>query len=435
MYNYFRLVYYLADLMRYTHWDSGRLKEYQNRKLRETVKYAYDHVEFYHRKFRALGLKPEDITTVEHLSKLPVMNRDEMQASSCQLMSDEFSAEKLAVASTSGSTGRPFFTYLTKREDEFRKAKLLRPHLVCGQKIRDKWVVIAPPWHSGKTSSLQRALRVFVPNIVSVFDSVSQQMSAVKKLQPDVVDGYSSSLRILAEEVSKDGGDVIRPRLTMGGAELIDEYSRRIIENAFRAPYYDQYGSEEFQMLAWQCPAKDEYHVDADTVIMQFVDETGQKVSAGERGEIVCTSLFNRAMPILRYALGDIGVPSAEKDCSCGRRFPMMKLVEGRQEELLTLRDGRRLSPLAIGDCMCAFKYFHDIAQYRFVQKKIDSFRIMVKKRTGGISTELLESELTVHVKRVLNIRDATVDVEFVGEMPPDKSGKIRKVVSEIKNK
>jgi acyl-coenzyme A synthetase/AMP-(fatty) acid ligase len=84
---------------------------------------------------------------------------------------------------------------------------------------------------------------------------------------------------------------------------------------------------------------------------------------------------------------------------------------------------------------MCAFKYFHDIAQYRFVQKKIDSFRIIVKKRTGGISAELLENELTVHVKKVLNIRDATVDVEFVGEMPPDKSGKIRKIVSEIKNK
>jgi phenylacetate-CoA ligase len=356
-----------------------------------------------------------------------------LQAEHDHLTSDEFSVEKLECASTSGSTGRPFFTYLSNAEDQLRKAKLLRPHVICGQKMRDRWVEIAPPWHAQKITRLQSFLGIFVPRVVSVFDSPSTQLRAIERLRPDVLDGYSSSLFMLAEEMVEKGGSSVKPRLMMGGAELIESSSRKLIEDTFHAPYYDQYGSEEFQMLAWQCPAKIGYHIDADTLVMEFVDEGGQPAAPGEKGEVVCTSLFNRAMPLLRYAVGDVGVPSEQKSCECGITFPLMKVLEGRKEQLIVLPNKRRLSPLAIGDCMCAFKSFDRISQYRFVQKRIDSFEIMVKKRGDGVNNETFAAELVAHVRRVLGIPEASINVEFFDELPLDKSGKIRKVVSELK--
>ena len=61
--------------------------------------------------------------------------------------------------------------------------------------------------------------------------------------------------------------------------------------------------------MAWQCPECQEYHIDADALILQFLDKSGEEVSAGENGEIICTSLFNYAMPLIRYAIGDVGIP------------------------------------------------------------------------------------------------------------------------------
>jgi phenylacetate-CoA ligase len=409
---------------------------YQNSKVREIVKYAFDYAPFYHEKFLELGIKPDDVKSVRDLNKLPIIRREELQESSGKLISSEFDQSKLKVVSTSGSSGRPLFTYLTKREDAFRKAKLLRPHIVCGQKPWDRWVLIEPPQHHARVSGFQRMFNIYAPFSVSVFDSPAEQIAAIEKLRPDVLDGYSSSLFLLAKELENIDVKAIRPRFCMGGAELLDKSSCSFLERVLGAPYYDQYASEEFQMMAWQCPEKKEYHIDADSIIMQFVGKDGGDASAGEEGEIVCTSLFNHAMPILRYAVGDIGIPSEETPCACGRTFPLMKLLKGRQESIVVLPDGTSLSPLAIGDCMCAFKYFSNVYQYRFIQTKIDHFRILIEKKNESVSDKVMESELITHVRRVLGLREseASIEVEFVDEIPPDRSGKIRKVVSELRS-
>jgi phenylacetate-CoA ligase len=401
------------------------------------VKYAYDHVPFYREKFLRCGVKPEEIKTVEDLEKLPVMGKEELQKNRENLISDEFDAGKLKVVSTSGSSGRPLFTYLTRKEDDFRKAKLLRPHLVCGQKARDRWVLIGPPEYRGDVGNLQRFLGIYAPILVSVFDDAATQIRIIEKLKPDVLDGYSSSLWLLAKEVEKSGINTIRPRLMMGGAELIDKPSRRFLEEMFNAPYYDQYGSQEVEMLAWQCQERNGYHIDADTIIMQVVDEDGEEVTPGERGQVVCTSLFNYAMPYIRYAIGDIGILSDETDCPCGRKFPLMKVVEGRKDSVIVLPDGRVLSPLAVGDCMIFFKYFNNIQQYRVIQKRIDFIKVLVKKKDSGVEDSIMQAELIVCLRKTLNISEADVriEIEFVDKIPLDDSGKIRKIVSEVNDR
>jgi phenylacetate-CoA ligase len=435
LYNYFRIAYDLASLLRHTHWSREQLLDYQNMKVQEIVRYAFDNVPFYHEKFLQAGVKPTDVKTVDDLKKLPILRREELQKAADKVISNEFDSRRLKHVSTSGSTGQPLFTYITAREDAFRKAKLLRANTICGQKPRDKWVVMTAPQHEAQTSRLQRFLGVYSPIPVSVFDSVAVQISEIERIKPDVLDGYSSSLLLLAEEVERRGLETIRPRMVVGGAELIDSSSRHFVERVFKAPFYDEYASVEFERLAWQCEERAEYHIDADSVLMEFLDKENAEVARGETGEIVCTSLFNYAMPLIRYATGDIGRDSKETGCACGRAFPLMKVMEGRKESVVVLPDGRSLSPLAIGDCMCAFKYFNNVFQYRFIQKKVNSFKILVKKKDASVDDKIMKTEMLRHVRGTLRLSGAEVDVEieFTDEIPPDKSGKIRKVVSELK--
>lgn len=299
MTNYVRAAYCLWSMMRRISWDRKKLQKYRIKKLRRILRYAYENSLFYHNKFREAGLGPDDIKTCEDLNRLPIIRKEDILRNLEDVISREYKTSKLKVQRTSGSTGRPLYVYFTEAENEFRKAKHLRANIILGQKPWDKWVTITSPLHFAETTRLQRLLRVYSVTPISVFEDVRVQVYKLIKLKPDVIDGYSNSLLLLAKEIQKRGIQVLNPKFAIGGAELIDISSRKFIEKVFDAPLYDQYASVEFERIAWQCKEKAEYHIDADSVILQFVDENGEEVAPGESGEIICTSLFNYAMPLL----------------------------------------------------------------------------------------------------------------------------------------
>jgi phenylacetate-CoA ligase len=432
--NYLRALYYLTALARHDYWPRKKLAEYQNKRLRHIVKYAFDHVPFYHVRIKEAGMRPEDVKTTEDLNKLPLITKGEIKKNLHLVISDEFDVRKLRSCRTSGSTGEPLFFYVSESEDEYRKAKHLRANIRCGQQPLDQWITIVSPIYFGQTSRLQRLFGVYVPRPISVFTETSEQLSMLGQIKPDILDGYSNSLLALAKEMRKKDIETVRPRFLLSGAELIDASSVRLIENAFSAPLYDQYGSAEFERLASQCTEKSGYHVDADSVVMQFVDKDGEEVAPGERGEVVCTSLFNYAMPFVRYVVGDVGALSTETDCPCGRKLPMIKVIEGRKNSLLVLPDGRTLVPFSIIAAIMTFKSYDQIEKFRLVQSKRDLLRLQVKKKEDVSVQNDLGKELADHMKSMLQL-DPNITglfVEFVDDIPLSKGGKLAIVVSEV---
>ncbi|MBX5327275.1 MAG: phenylacetate--CoA ligase family protein [Candidatus Bathyarchaeia archaeon] len=431
MANILRVLYFLGRAMRRPYWDEARLRRFQEKRLRLVVENAYRSVPFYHEKFKEVGIKPSDIRGLDDLRKLPVVRKSELKGvDAAKLVSAEFDVERLKVNRTSGSTGQPFTTYLSRVEDDWRKSIYMRANISCGQRLRDRWVVVTAPHHFSDTTSIQRKLGVFAQTCVSIFDGIDKQIELISQARPDVLDGYSGALLLIAKEVNRQGLGLIRPRIVFGTADLMDVVSRRFMEEVFGAPYYDQFGCAEIDRSAWQCPERVRYHMDVDSVVMEFVDEDGEGVSAGERGEVVYTSLFNFAMPFIRYAVGDVGIPS-DDECPCGRRLPLMEVVEGRRDSLLVLPDGRLLSPRVVTNAMSRF--FEKVVQYRVVQRKVDLFEVFVRVREG-VDTGVFERELIEHIKRVLGLGDdVTIAVRFVDDVPLSKSGKLMSVVSELK--
>jgi phenylacetate-CoA ligase len=431
--NYFRALHYLCSLLRRAYLPPDRLKRYQEKKLRQVIRHAYDNVPFYHDRFRQAGINPNEIATAADLSMLPILRKDEVRKNIDGMISREHEKINLKTLRTSGSTGIPLHFYVDGKEDEFRKARHIRANISLGQKPRDRWVVITSPAHIGEVTKFQRFMGVYSPIPVLVFNEISTQVSIIEKLKPDILDGYSSSLLLLAKEIEKKGVKTVRPRFLIGGAEFIGDFSRLAIEKAFGVPFYDQYGCDEMERIAWQCKEKEEYHIDADSIIVQFVDKNGEEVSAGERGEVVCTSLFNYAMPFIRYAVGDVGIPSDEK-CRCGRTLPLMRIFEGRKDSFLVLADGRILSPLALNAAMCMFKFHNKMDQYRIIQRRKDLLDILVKLGASDVAEESMEKELMGHLQETLKFRSdlVTLRIQFVKDIPLDKTGKLRKIISEL---
>jgi len=433
MRNYLKVLYYLQGMMRRAHSDRGKLVEHQNRNLQKVVKNAYDYVPYYHRKLKSMGIRPSDIKTVKDLTKLPIIRKDEIRKNLSGIISSKFDLNNLRVLSTSGSTGLPLRVFIGKDEDDYRKAKHLTANIFCGQRPRHRYVTISSPSHFGEVPRLLRIIGVFDREFVSVFDDIGTQISKIEKVKPDVLAGYSSSLLLLAREIQKRGTKTIRPRFILGGAELIDNLSRRFIEEVFGVPFYDQYALVELDRIAWQCTAKLQYHIDADSIIVQFLDENGEEVSAGESGEIVCTSLFNYAMPFIRYAVGDMGI-SSDDECPCGITLPLMKVIEGRKDSLLVLPDGRLLSPRTFTIAMNMFESIKDIEQFRVIQRKTNLFEIHIKKKSEVVKEKTMEKELVIHLQKMFSMKedDLTFEIIFDNDIPIDKTGKFSAVVSLI---
>jgi len=432
MHQYFSALYHFYGIIKRAYWRREKLRQHQERELRKIIKYSYENVPFYHRKFKEAGIKPNDIKTIEDLNKIPITEKSELRSNLDSVISKEFNIRNLRMLSTSGSTGKPLHVFISKKEDLLRKIKHLRANISCGQKFRDRWVAITSPSHFSEVPSFQRMLGFFSPIFVSVFDNTEKQLSKIEEIKPDVLGGYSSSLLLLAKKAAEKNLDTIKPKIIFSGAELIDDFSRRFIEKTFNAPVYDQYAIIELERIAWQCREKEKYHIDADFIITQFVDENGEEVSEGESGQIVCTSLFNYAMPFIRYAVGDIGVPSNE-ECPCGRTLPLMEVIEGRRDSLLVLPDGRFLSPRVMTITMNSFKLSQYIDQFRIIQKDLDLFNIFIKKK-GNFNEQAFKRELLSHIRRNLNVtaQEVSFQIDFVDEIPLDKSGKFKAIISEL---
>ena len=435
MINLFRVVYFLGLANRRLHWSKKKLKRFQDEQFRRVVRYAYGSVPFYNRFFRDHKVDIDEIRGIDDLSKLPILKKEEFkQQEPRYIVSSEYNLDELKKVRTSGSSGKPFEIYLNSREDAWRKAIYMRANISCGQRPRDKWVVLTSPHHFNDTSGIQRRLGVYAQTCISLFESTDNKIKQIAAVKPDIIDGYSGSLVLLAKEVKRKGLKSITPKVLFGNAESVDLRSRRFMEEVFEAPYCDQYGAAEVDRSAWQCLEREGYHMDVDSVITEFVDKNGDPVASGEKGEVVFTSLFNFAMPFVRYSIGDVGVP-CDDVCSCGRVLPLMRGIEGRKDAFLALPGNRVMSPMVFNFAFSDFKYYNDLNQYRVRQRKVDLFEVIIEMGRSLVKEEEVEAEFKRHIRNYIDLdkNELRFEVSFVKEMPKLSTGKLMSVTSDVK--
>lgn len=410
----------------------SELEELQNKKLRSIVKHAYENTEFYHQKFRDAKLHPDDIKTVNDLKKIPFTTKEELRQQKLESrISKGINLSRCSIIRTSGSTGIPLKVVYDMAADDFSKAINLRSYIENGLKLRSRWAVfdysneILPNSFDYKQPLWFQKLGIFNPIEITVLDSIDTQVDQLTKFKPEVLDGFTSSIRLLADFIDKNDINSINPKVVFGTSELLSPETRKFINSVFDVEMIDHFGCVEVNRTAWECSEHAGYHMDADAVIMEFL-ENGENVSPGEKGEIVYTGLYNYAMPFIRYKIGDIGIPSDES-CPCGRGLPLMKLIEGRSDSFMQAPDGRVFSPMIWEAIMVRFI---GVGQYQAIQEKKDLIRILLVKKTEFSQSTI--SQIEHDVKEVMG-QEINVKVEIVNKIPKEKSGKMRFAVSKLK--
>jgi len=422
------LPYYLWKTREAQRLSPSGLEALQNKRLRAVVEHAYENVPYYHKLFSSIKLKPDDIKTKKDLVRIPVTTKKILQKLPLsERVAKGVEITKCIKSRTSGSTGEPLDVFLSKKELSYRIAMQTR---VYGLNVINKKANILSPESFGRKDSYLSILRKGLNYLglwrrydLSIFEEPQQLLLKLMKIRPDVIEALPSIMKLISEYIRSKNTHGLTPKLMFTRAELLSKRDRHQIETAFGTKLTDLYGIVEFGIVAWECEKHQGYHINSDMVVMEAVKDNRQVY--GEEGEVICTDLTNYTMPLIRYALRDRAILTKER-CRCGRSFPLIKLIEGRSDDFITLPSGKIISPILLE---VSLKKINGICQYKLVQEKIDTFNVQIVK--GQDFREARIDEFERVLRRILG-SDIQVNINVVDEIYREKSGKIRSIISKL---
>lgn len=425
---FIRKVYNLASALRRQYKPLSFLKNYQNKLIRNLVRYAYRNNKFYHDLYKKNNIKISKIRSFDDLVKLPVVHKNDLQ----KYYSDFYNSTKDKylqntfykngiLRRTGGSTGKPLFVYFNESAWDFSEAIYARSLLGAGYKPYEPMVVSNPFLIPKKRwfNYFGFFRKVHIPMDI---DNTEQLKILRQRRKSFTLYSYPTLLRILSTMLDSNKPKINR---IISTGELLTEKNRKDIESAFECPVYNHYGSMECNRIAWECEKKEGIHMDIDSLAIEFVKEN-QHVDYGEKGEIFLTNLHNYSFPLIRYHQGDFAV-KIEDRCSCGRTLPLIKELLGRDNDFLFLDKDSRISPIPID---VALSEFSSILQYKLIQRNLNKFDLLLVQSKNF--TDSTKDRINHDLSRLLRNPDIKINFKLVDKIPRSSGGKLRSIVCDI---
>ncbi|TRZ51239.1 MAG: phenylacetate--CoA ligase family protein [Dehalococcoidia bacterium] len=401
----------------------------QTKELRRLVKYAYNNVPYYHKVFKTHNVIPDDIKAIDDIKRIPILTKEEVRFNSKELISTEYHRWQYDVHHTSGTTGTAldvvwghdatmkeyaFVERMKRRAGEVNSREL---HVTFGGRT------IVPMKQRG--ASFWRFNRAENQYLFSMHhlnkENLDYYIEKIRELHPSYIEGYPSLIFVVAEYMLEHEIESIPVKAVFTSSETLLDYQREKIEKAFQCKVFDRYGVTEIAASIGECELGS-YHVDAEHDIIEFLKD-GEDVSENEVGEMVCTNFINYAFPLIRYKIGDLAKPIGDS-CPCGRGLPLVKEVIGRIEDILITRKGAYLGRLDH-----IFKEMRNIKESQIIQESIDNVTVKVVPRLGY--SEKDSKRLLEEFNKRLG-GDMNVEIQFVDEIPREKNGKFKAVISKV---
>jgi len=411
-------------------WDAERLRTLQLTRLRQLLTHAQAKVPYYRSLFSEIGFRTEDLKSLEDLSRLPFLDKAKIRANIEALKSED--ARDLARFNTGGSSGEPLIFYIGKERVSHDVAAKWRATRWWDVDIGDPEVVVwGSPIELGAQDKV-RALRdkMFRTRLLPAFEMSEQKLDRflgeIRATRPKMLFGYPSALSHFARHAEAKGMrmDNLGIKVAFVTSERLYDDQRRQIAKTFNCHVANGYGGRDAGFIAHACPAGS-MHITAEDIIVEIVNAQGERVPAGEAGEIVVTHLATKDFPFIRYRTGDVGVLD-DKPCSCGRGLPVLKEIQGRSTDFLVAKNGTVMHGLAL---IYILRDLPQVRAFKIVQESLDLTRVLVVPE-GQLSEESLNKVVQGFKARLGE--DVQVDIDVVQQIPPEKSGKYRYVVSKL---
>ncbi len=400
-------------------WPADRLARWQGEQLREAIRHAWARIPAYRDHLEEAGLGPDDIRGLEDIARIPPLDKAKLRrAGPNRYVATDADRTALRSHQTSGSTGTPMEVFMDPAEHSRRAITMLRTVFRLG---------LIPPRRTlhvgyGRARKFSRLMRRWHSQC-----TLDEAVATIRDRRPDVLNSMPSTYVNLVRNWVRSGESRPRIRALVSLGEMLTDPVRDHLHDFFRAPIYNIYGANEVGYLAHPCARSPLLHLRYRDLWIEAVRD-GVPVPDETEGEALVTCFPARAMPLIRYQLGDRIVITREP-CPCGWRGASIRRIEGRTLELLHHADGHvvtgRMSRWIKSMTPEAAR---SVIQCRIIEEALGHIRVQVVLHGEG--ADRVPEETKAHFTAHLGAH--RVEVERLEVIPPDPNGKIRPIISKV---
>lgn len=417
------------------------LKKLQTIRLKAIVKHAYHNTPFYRKKMQEMGVTPDDIETLEDITKLPFTTKQDLRDNyPFGLMAVPMS-EIVRLHASSGTTGKPIVVGYTRKDLNIWSEVVARCLAAYGVTKHDSIQVSYGYGLFTGGLGLHNGVEYLGGTVIPMSSGNTQkQIQLMRDFGAKALACTPSYALYLAEAI-KDSGiprEEFQLKIGIFGAEPWTENMRKEIEETMGIKAYDIYGLTEIigPGVGCECQSQNGTHLWEDHFYPEIIDpETLEPMADGAIGELVFTTLTKEGMPMIRYRTRDL--TSLNYDvCNCGRTAVRMNKILGRSDDMLIIR-GVNVFPSQVESVILELEEFEP--HYLLIVDRInntDTFEVQVEVREQYFSDEMskmiaLKKKISHRLQTVLGIAP---DVKLVEPRSIERSqGKAKRVIDHRK--
>ncbi len=406
-------------------WSEQHLLDYQLEHLKATIESAYRNVPYYRGKMQVYGVKPEDIKSIDFIVKLPIVEKEDVRQNYDDMLAMNAFPSFLYKCHTSGSTGKPLTLYRDLNNVGFEHAILMRQWQWARLEPNDPYATLKGEMIP-KIKTRNNIFWSYSPMEKKLYMSsyhlsernVDRYVTALRKHHIKAVEGYPSSLYALAKlMLNKNIRVPLKSALTT--SETLVPRQKAVIEQAFQCQVYDYYGMAERVAAIHTCEYG-RYHLVPEYSLVEFI--RSDSLNKGLY-EIVGTTFTNRAMPLIRYKVGDVIKPSQDQ-CPCGRNYPVIEKIVGRTDDYIITPSGK-----LVGRLDHVFKGAKNLIEAQIFQPDIKNviLRIVPDQFFKQGDADSILYKLQKRLGEPMHL-----EIEQLSFIPRTENGKLKTVISNV---
>lgn len=320
-----------------------RLRQMQHQQIEALCLEAMRGIPFWKERLEAVGHRAGMPVDEALLGRIPVLTRAEVQRLGEALWNRSHGGVHGGVheGSTSGSTGMPIRHLQTDLTRLFWRVLTLREHLWQCRDFSGTLAAIRSNVEQGRSATwgvaTERVFQTGPAVSLNIREDVAVQLDWLVRERPQYLLTHPSNLRALLRLAAIRGAALPGLLQVRTFGEMLPADTITRCREVWGVGVADIYSSEEIGVIAFQCELG-RYHVQAENVLLEILDDRGGPLPAGGVGRVVVTTLHNLAMPLVRYELGDYA--ALGETCPCGRSLPVLERIVGRKRNMIRLPDG-----------------------------------------------------------------------------------------------
>ncbi len=363
----------------------------------------------YARLYADIDLASRKSTASEILTDLPILSKSDLLNTPLEdRLNKRFARSTLLEESTTGSTGQPFSLCVEQSYKTRRNLRFLRSLVAVGYRPWHRLMLLTDRYDEPR----QTVNRYYEP----VDRSTSAILEAYRRIQPQVLYGCLTPLRLLVERLKDEPPGWHQPRLVISTAELLDRHTKEILEGTYGCPVSDFYGLTEMGLVAWQHPRTERYIMSSNSVLTELIrDSCGH-----DRYRMIMTNLDLHASPMIRFDSGDLATVRWVE----GK--PEVLAFEGRRIDTIIGRDGSEISPYKI---TLALQHVSGLKRFKVTQRSVTDILLEFEAEADQQS-QVAQSARAIIVE-LLGTR-LNIDIQFRRNLVPEGSRKFRSVESHV---